>query len=483
MLSACEKEQVTTLYDALKIKGLSQDSRTVKEGYLFAALPGTTLDGRDFIEEAVKNGAKAILVPSGTECPDIVTDNNIPTIESHTPQKDLAALAAHFYRQRPENLYAVTGTNGKTSVAHFIRQLLSLKGKKAASLGTMGLQIEDDIYDTGMTTLDPIRLHETLRDSKEQGVTDLALEASSHGLDQDRLHGLSFKSAGFTNITQDHLDYHETMEKYFHAKSRLFIELLADDGIAIINADSPWSKELITLCEQRDITIYTYGENGKTIKVLNQKATEQGQILTIEMNGHTHEIALPLIGFFQGLNVLCAFLMADLEEDDLPLLTQIKAISGRMEWIARTPAGMHVYVDYAHTPDAITTVLHSARAHTEGELWCLFGCGGQRDATKRPLMGKAAASHADHIILTDDNPRDEDAASIRKQAKQGSPRAIEIADRRDAIAYGLENGKAGDIFIICGKGHENGQIIEGITYPFHDGDTVRNLLNQQSNQP
>ena len=482
MLSACEKEQVSNLYDALKITGLSQDSRTVQDGFLFAALPGHTLDGRDFIEDAIKKGAKAILAPAGTEYPECVTENNIPTIESHTPQKDLAALAAHFYGKRPENLYAVTGTNGKTSVAQFIGQLLSLKGKKAASLGTMGLKLDHEFIDTGMTTLDPIALHKTLRDVQEHAVTDLALEASSHGLDQDRLHGLSFKSAGFTNITQDHLDYHETMENYFQAKSRLFMELLAEDGVAVINADSQWSDALIQLCKQRHLTIHTYGKAGETIQILSQKATETGQIMTLKMNGNTHDISLPLIGFFQGMNVVCAFLMAGLSEEDLPLLSQLTAISGRMEWIAKTPAGTHVYIDYAHTPDAIETVLSSAKPHTQNELWCLFGCGGQRDATKRPLMGRAAATHADHVILTDDNPRDEDAAAIRKQAKQGSPSAIEIDDRREAIAYGLENGKDGDVFIICGKGHENGQIIQGITYPFHDGETVLSLLSQQSNQ-
>jgi UDP-N-acetylmuramoyl-L-alanyl-D-glutamate--2,6-diaminopimelate ligase len=453
------------------IRGVTQDSREVREGWLFAALPGTKMDGGKFIADAVRNGAAAVLAPAGLDAPE-----NIAFVATDNPRRDLSLAAAAFYRAQPKTIAAVTGTNGKTSTADFALQLWQALGLKAASLGTLGLRGGGPVRSGSMTTPDPVSLHATLADLAAAGIDHLAMEASSHGLDQYRLDGVKIAAAGFTNLTRDHLDYHSSMEDYFAAKARLFGEVLQPDGAAVLNADVPECEKLRRACEKRGVRVMTYGHKGTELKIEKRKPVPGGQELTLKILGKAYDLTLPLVGAFQAMNALCALglVLAEnpaLEEKAVAHLPELKGVPGRLQLVPGHPDGA-VYVDYAHTPDALENILPALRPHTAGRLICLVGCGGDRDPGKRPVMGRIAADLADLAIVTDDNPRSEDPAAIRaavmKGAREGKHEAIEIAGRRDAIRRAVAEIRDGDIAVLAGKGHEQGQIIGGKTEPFDD---------------
>jgi UDP-N-acetylmuramoyl-L-alanyl-D-glutamate--2,6-diaminopimelate ligase len=454
----------------VRFEGLASDSRDVKPGYLFAALPGTNTDGGAYIADAVARGAVAVLGR-----PDVAPrarELGIAFLPDENPRLRLAHLAAEFFREQPSLVAAVTGTNGKTSVAVFLRQIWAFDGTSAASLGTVGLITPAGEVALKHTTPDPIALHRLLAQLKRAGIDRLALEASSHGLDQYRLDGVRISAAAFTNITRDHLDYHASFENYLHAKLRLFTELVRDGGVAVVNADAHHAAEFCSAARERKLKLLTVGETGDTLKLVARYAHGDGQDLCVMFKGSARDVPLPLAGAFQASNALVAAALALAlevpEEQVFAALAQLRGAPGRLEKVAYAPSGAPVYVDYAHTPDALETVLLALRPHVRGRLHVIFGCGGDRDKGKRPLMGEAAAKHADVVIVTDDNPRGEDPALIRRDAWAGCPEAREIGDRAEAIAQGIVALHAGDVLVIAGKGHETGQIVGGEVRPFSD---------------
>jgi UDP-N-acetylmuramoyl-L-alanyl-D-glutamate--2,6-diaminopimelate ligase len=460
------------------ITGLTADSRRVAPGFLFAAIPGARADGRKFIADAVASGAVAVLAPAGTAWPPGVPPR--PLIEHAEPRRALALLAAAYAGPQPESIVAVTGTNGKTSTVDFIRQLFSLAGHKAASLGTLGVIAPGHDGGSGLTTPDPVALAETLAQLARQGVRHAALEASSHGLDQFRLDGVRLAAAGFSNLTRDHLDYHATLDAYRAAKLRLFAELLPVGAHAVVNADMDAATfdALRSIAARRRLDLRTVGEAGTWAKLLAATPLPHGQVISVATGGGEHRIELALPGRFQADNVLLAAALA--EATGLPgawdLLAQLRGVRGRMEFVARLPNGAAAYVDYAHTPDALGRLLLALRPHTQNRLIAVFGAGGDRDAGKRPLMGAAVARHADLAIVTDDNPRTENAASIRAQIMSACPGAREIGDRTAAIATALSDLGPGDVLVVAGKGHEQGQIVGHDVLPFDDAGTIRALV-------
>lgn len=466
----------------VEIRDLTSDSRRIHKGSLFAAVPGTRTDGRSFVSDAVKLGAVAVLAPPGTERPEA---ENLAWIEDENPRRLFSQMAARFYGKQPKNIVAVTGTNGKTSTVNFAYQIWQKLGLKGASLGTLGVRSDKIASAASMTTPDPVTLHAHLADLAASGITHLALEASSHGLHQYRLDGVKIKAAGFTNLTRDHLDYHSTMEDYLDAKVRLFNEILTADGVAVINADIPEAAQLITLCAERKIRCWTYGQKGNELKLLERTAVAQGQILKLELMGRRCTFTLPLVGAFQAMNVLCAVGLAiavdEKKLDDiLDVLPRLEGVPGRLELVPGHPKKAAVYVDYAHTPDALENILTSLRPHTDKRLICLFGCGGDRDCGKRPVMGQIAARCADVVIVTDDNPRSEEAEKIRAAILEGAPDAIEIAGRREAIRQAIALLEEGDILVIAGKGHEQGQIFADRVDPFDDVTEAHSAMQEAS---
>ncbi len=458
-----------------EICGLSSDSRTVGKGFLFAALPGARQDGRSFIDQAVAGGAVAVLAPQGTELKDY--DPPVALVTDENPRRRLALMAARFYGRQPETVAAVTGTNGKTSVAAFTRQIWQHAGWKAASLGTLGLEPARPDAPGSLTTPDPVELHRCLEALAEDGIDHLVLEASSHGLDQYRLDGVRVAAAAFTNLSRDHLDYHGDMAAYQAAKLRLFSDLLTAGGTAVLNADLPIFGELNALCVSRGVRVMTYGIAESDLRLMTQEPTAEGQRLRIDLLGRPATLELPLAGTFQATNVLAALGLAlatgVAPEVAIEAASRFQGVSGRIELVARTPAGGQVYVDYAHTPDALETVLVALRPHTEAELHVVFGCGGDRDRGKRPMMGKIAWRLADRVIVTDDNPRSEDPAAIRREILAAVPKAEEFADRGEAIASAMAALGPGDVLVIAGKGHESGQIVGDRVLPFNDRDVAR----------
>ena len=452
--------------------GLACDSREVKPGYLFAALPGTKTDGAAHVKDAVARGAVAIL--GRPEVADEARALGVRFIADENPRLALARRAASFYKAQPKVIAAVTGTKGKSSVVAFVREIWTALNKPAASLGTLGVVTAKGEIALRHTTPDPIEIHRLLARLKEDGIDHLALEASSHGLDQFRLDGVEIAAAAFTNITRDHMDYHGDFEHYLAAKLRLFGEVLRDDGIAVINADADHSDRFLAVAKARDLKLLTVGESGTTIQMLSCTGYADCQALCIAYGGHTHKVTLPLAGRFQASNALVAAgLVIGLGEDATKVfstLEQLKGAPGRLEKIAFAASGAPIYVDYAHTPDSLEKVLSAIRPHAKGRVHVIFGCGGDRDKGKRPLMGEVAAKFADVVILTDDNPRSEDAAAIRKQALVGAPGAREIADRAEAIRAGISALKSGDVLVIAGKGHETAQIVGNEIRPFSDRD-------------
>ena len=455
-----------------EFSGLASDSREVKPGYLFAALSGAKANGAAFISDAVKRGAVAVL--AAPEARADVEKLGVRFIADENPRLGLARFAAAYFGAQPEVVAAVTGTNGKTSVAVFLRQIWEQLGRKAASMGTIGVVTPTGEIELKHTTPDPIEVQRLMAKLKQDGVDHLALEASSHGLDQFRLDGVTVSAAGFTNITRDHLDYHATFEDYLAAKLRLFSQLVKDGGVAVVNVDADRSDAFVATANARGLKLFTVGEKGEDLKLVAREPHGDGQTLRIAHNGTLYNVALPLAGSFQAANALVAAGLAIGLGDDaakvLAALEKLKGAPGRLEKVAYAASGAPVYVDYAHTPDALETVLTAIRPHVANKLHVVFGCGGDRDKGKRPLMGKAASAFADDVIVTDDNPRSEDPATIRKEALAGAPSAREIGDRAEAIHAAIASLKAGDVLVIAGKGHESGQTIGNVVRPFLDKD-------------
>ena len=470
----------------IDISGLTADSRAVRDGYLFAALPGTQADGRQFIADAVKKGARAVLAPKGTEL-DAGIDAQL--VEAEDVRSAFARMAASFYGRQPAFVAAVTGTNGKTSVATFARQIWTAAGLQAASVGTLGLVPEIADSPGKLTTPDPEALHRCLAQLADRGVDRLAIEASSHGLDQARLDGLNVAAAAFTNLSQDHLDYHGTMQAYLAAKLQLFGHLLRADGTAVVNADSQYAAEVLETCRPRKLTAWTYGEAaGSDLRLASRQPTLAGQHLDLELFGESAQVQLPLVGKFQAMNALAALglvLASGLSRNAaLTAMAHLEGVPGRLQRVAETPAGGQVFVDYAHTPDALETVLQALRPHVGRRLICIFGCGGDRDRGKRPIMGEIAARLAEEAIVTDDNPRSEDPAAIRQEIMAAAPDAREVDDRARAISGAIADMAEGDLLLIAGKGHETGQIVGDQTLPFDDAEVARAAIAQlKAGQP
>jgi UDP-N-acetylmuramoyl-L-alanyl-D-glutamate--2,6-diaminopimelate ligase len=460
----------------LEIAGITADSRAVQPGFLFAALPGSVHDGRQFIDAAVAAGAVAVL--AGEAHPAAV-----PTITADNPRRTLAKLAARFYRLQPAAIAAVTGTNGKTSVASFTRQIWTRLGHRAAALGTLGLVAPDRPPQPTLTTPDPVALHALLAELAAEGVDHLAMEASSHGLDQYRLDGVALTAAAFTNLTRDHLDYHKTMEAYFAAKLRLFERVLPRQGCAVLNADSDAFPFLEAVCRRRDQRVISFGTGAADLALRDRRAAATGQDLTLSLFGTAEHVHLPVAGGFQALNALCALGLAigcgAESRAALAQLEHLEGVRGRLELAATAPSGAPIYVDYAHTPDALQTVLTALRPHAARALVVIFGCGGDRDPGKRPLMGEIAVRLADRVVVTDDNPRSEDPAAIRKAVLAGcagGTTVTEIGDRADAIFATVRSLQAGDVLVVAGKGHEQGQIVGDVVRPFDDARVAREAI-------
>ncbi len=465
-----------------QITALTADSRTVEPGALFAALVGSTHDGRAFIADAVAGGAVAVLAPSGTEPGAargaiLITDDN--------PRRRFALLAAALYQRQPEIVAAITGTNGKTSVAAFLRQIWTELGHRAASVGTLGVFGADGhaLEAPSLTTADPVTLHRTLAALADNGIDRLAMEASSHGLDQFRLDGVTLAAAAFTNVTRDHLDYHGTMESYRAAKLRLFEQLLPAGAPAIVRHEAPERPAIEAIAARRGLRLLTYGIDNGDVRCQRADISGIGWDLTLSVYGQSFETRVALPGGFQLENVLCAVALAIAcgadPEGAAATLPQLQAVPGRMEIAGRLDNGATVIIDYAHTPDALETVLLAMRPFAQGRLAVVFGCGGDRDPGKRPIMGEIAARLADRAIVTDDNPRSEEAARIRAAIMASCPGALEIGDRAEAIRAGVDALSPGDILVVAGKGHETGQIVAGRTLPFSDAEAVADALRHR----
>jgi len=459
-----------------EIRGLTQDSRQVQAGWLFAAIPGAKGDGRAYIQDAVSKGAVAILATPGTHIPP-----GVAFVSHENPRFVLSVMAARFYARQPEMIAAVTGTNGKTSTAIFTQQIWQALGYKAASIGTLGLRGDAGERYGSLTTPDPVTLHATLSSIAGAGVTHLAMEASSHGLDQHRLDHIKVKAAGFTNLTRDHLDYHSTMEEYQAAKVRLFGNVLMPGGVAVINADVPEFEFIKAACLRRNIRVWGYGVKGTELRLIERKALPGGQATTLEIFGKRYDLTIPLVGSFMLMNALCALGMvlgqdSARQDDAVAALATLQGAPGRLQLVPGHPKNAAVYVDYAHTPDALQNVLEALRPHTQNRLLCLVGCGGDRDPGKRPIMGKIAADLSDLAIITDDNPRTEDATKIRAAVMAGAPDAKEIGGRREAIQWAVAQLQEGDVLVLAGKGHEQGQIIGTTIEPFDDLVEAKNAI-------
>ena len=453
----------------VEIAGLAADSREVQPGYLFAALVGSRASGTDFIADAAARGAAAILAPEGID-PALVSGMKLVT--DPNPRRRLALMAARFYGAQPEVVACVTGTNGKTSVAEFTRQIWRECGRRAASLGTLGTRADGGEQPLQHTTPDPIALHRVLAELAADGIDHVALEASSHGLAQYRLDGVRVSAAAFTTFGRDHMDYHVDDDAYFAAKAGLFERVMAAGGTAVLNVDDQRVAGLAGRCRARGQRVLTFGAGGADVRLLTRCDSEVGQRLKVEIDGTTHEVALPLPGAFQAMNALAAVGLALATGVDaaaaVRALGSVEGVSGRLQRVAGHPAGAAIFVDYAHTPDALAAALRSVRPLVPRTLVVVFGCGGERDVGKRREMGEIAARIADRVIVTDDNPRREDPATIRRVILEASPGAVEIGDRAQAIRSAIEELGAGDGLLIAGKGHEREQIVGTRAIAFDD---------------
>ena len=463
------------------IAGMTANSQAVEPGFLFAALPGNRVDGRDFIADALARGAVAVLAPPGTSLPP--GDMPVPLLTTPEPRRQLAMLAARFYGGQPRIAAAVTGTNGKTSVAWFTRRIWEALGHQPAAMGTLGVT-GAGVPGTdggGLTTADPVTLHRDLKLLADNGIDHIVIEASSHGLEQARLDGVKFSAGAFTNLSRDHLDYHKTMDAYRAAKLRLFDSVLPPDATAVLNADSDDYAFFSSAARARGLRLIAYGRAATEIRIDRIEPLPTGQRLGLTLFGRGHEIMLQLPGAFQARNALCALGLAiacgDNAEAALAVLPTLNSPPGRLELVAHRANGAAIYVDYAHTPDALASVLGALRAHTAGRLAVLFGCGGDRDKGKRPQMGAIARDLADLTIVSDDNPRSESAATIRREILASCPAATEIGDRAEAIHHAISLLNPEDVLVIAGKGHETGQIVGDQVTPFDDAQIARAVVD------
>jgi UDP-N-acetylmuramoyl-L-alanyl-D-glutamate--2,6-diaminopimelate ligase len=454
-----------------EITGVTADSRKVRPGYLFAALPGSKVDGAEFAARAVDAGAAAVIAARDLGL-------SAPTVATPDPRRAYALAAAAYFGAQPKTVVAVTGTNGKTSVANFCRQIFARSGLRAGSMGTLGVRLtgpggfDEQVTPPGLTTPDAADVASLMAEAAARGVTHFAMEASSHGVDQRRLDGARLTAAGFLNLTQDHLDYHGTMGVYRAAKLRLFETLLPRGATAVLNADSDAYDVFAATAVTAGQTVFGVGEAGQALRLVERSLLPEGQRLKLELAGRPYELVLPLAGGFQASNALVAAglcLAAGLAADDvLAGLEALEGAPGRLQRVGAGPRGGEAYVDYAHTPDGLETMLTALRPHVRGKLIVVFGAGGDRDRGKRPLMGAVAARLADVAIVTDDNPRSEAPAAIRAEVLAGAEDAREIGDRRAAIRAAAAMLQGGDILVVAGKGHEQGQIVGGVTHPFDD---------------
>ncbi|MDN2580587.1 UDP-N-acetylmuramoyl-L-alanyl-D-glutamate--2,6-diaminopimelate ligase [Aquibium sp. ELW1220] len=450
------------------VEGITSDSRAVRPGYVFAALKGTRSDGMAFAADAVSRGAIAVIAAQDADGSGL----SVPLLRAGDPRRALALAAARFHGRQPETMVAVTGTSGKTSVAAFVRQIWAHAGKAAASIGTTGVVAPGRNEYGSLTTPDPVELHRLLAELAAAGVTHASMEASSHGLDQRRLDGVRLAAAGFTNLGRDHMDYHPTVEDYHAAKMRLFTELMPKGAPAVIFADDPWSDATIAAAAGAGLDVRTVGRKGTFLSLKRVEHERRRQRAEIEASGIIHEIVLPLAGDFQISNALVAAGLVISTGIDavtaLKALEHLEGAPGRLDLVGSTATGAPVYVDYAHKPEALENVLAAVRPFTTGRVVVVFGCGGDRDRGKRPIMGEIATRLADVAVVTDDNPRSEVAADIRAQIMAAAPGAIEIGDRRQAIREAVGMLCAGDTLVIAGKGHEVGQTVGSETHHFSD---------------
>ena len=452
-----------------QVTGFAIDNRKVAPGTVFGAFQGVRVNGEDFIPASIEAGAVAVVARPEAEVSGAIH------VADAEPRRAFAHLAAAFFTPVPEHIVAVTGTNGKTSCVEMTRQLWRMCGERAASIGTLGVTTPDESVSTGLTTPDIVTFLSNMSGLAREGVTHVAYEASSHGLDQFRNEGVPVAAAAFTNFSRDHLDYHGSMEAYFAAKMRLFDEVLKPGAAAIIwhgDDKSGWAQQAIEHAEKRELRVLTVGERGEFIRLHSRMPTQLGQMLEVEHDGVKRTIKLPLIGAYQAANALTSCALAIATGSDAGMVfeaaSRLQPVRGRLERAAISAKGAPVYVDYAHTPDALEAAIAALRPHVEGKLITVFGAGGDRDQGKRSEMGAAAASGSEVVIVTDDNPRGEDPGAIRAAVLDGAPGAIEIGDRREAIAEAIRRAEAEDIVLVAGKGHEQGQIIGS-------GDTMRIL--------
>jgi UDP-N-acetylmuramoyl-L-alanyl-D-glutamate--2,6-diaminopimelate ligase len=463
-------------FAALEVGGIASDSRRVKPGDLFVAVAGTKADGLAFVPQALANGAAAIMAEQAPAVPEHVAFVHVANV-----RRALALAAAAFFPRQPGTIAAVTGTSGKTSVAAFTRQIWAALGLQAASVGTVGVVSPKGETYGSLTTPDPIELHRTLDALAGEGVTHLALEASSHGLDQHRLDGVRIAAAAFTNLSRDHLDYHPTIEAYLAAKLRLFEDLVVPGGTAVIDVDDCYAGQVVAAAKKRGLEIVTVGVAGDAIKLICGAIDGFGQVVEIAHAGRMYKVKLPLVGAFQVQNAAVAAGLAIATGAEparvFAALDNLAGAKGRLE-LAGTHRGAPIFIDYAHKPDALKKALEALRPYTTGKLVVVFGAGGDRDAGKRPIMGRIAAENADRVIVTDDNPRSENPAAIRAAILAESAGATEIGDRAQAIRTAIGDLQKGDVLLIAGKGHETGQIIGAKVVPFSDHDAVAAALGE-----
>ena len=454
-----------------EVTGFAIDHRKVARGSVFGAFKGSLFNGEDFIAAAIDRGAVAVV--ARPEAP----VERVPHLADPEPRRLFAELAGRFYAPYPDTIVAVTGTNGKTSTVEMTRQIWRMLGHRSASIGTLGVTTADDQVKTGLTTPDIVTFLSNMAGLNRMGMSHVAYEASSHGLDQHRAEGVPLAAAAFTNFSRDHLDYHGTMEDYFEAKMRLFENLLPAGKPAVVWTDDPKSEEVIERAQLAGHQVLTVGRTGKTIRLVNQSPTPLGQALLLEYEERSIKLSLPLIGAYQAANVLVAagLAMATGSGFDrvFSAMQRVAPVRGRLERAVISRAGVPVYIDYAHTPDALDAAIAALRPHVDGRLITVFGAGGDRDQGKRPQMGEVATRLSDVVIVTDDNPRSEDPAKIRADIMAGASGATEVAGRREAIAEAIRTAKAGDIILVAGKGHETGQIVGDRVLPFDDALVAR----------
>jgi UDP-N-acetylmuramoyl-L-alanyl-D-glutamate--2,6-diaminopimelate ligase len=461
-------------HGALEIHGIASDSRAVKPGFVFVAVPGTKADGLAFVPAAVAAGAVAIVA----ERPPTLSEA-VACVQVGNARRALALVAAKFYARQPDTIAAITGTSGKTSVAAFTRQIWSILGQPAASVGTIGVVSPQGAIYGSLTTPDPIDLHRTLDRLAGEGVTHLAIEASSHGLDQHRLDGLRIAIGAFTNITRDHLDYHQTLEAYLRAKLILFERLVRKGGTAVIDVDHDLSEKFVAAAQARGLAVFSVGRRGDSIRLVDTQIDGFAQLMRLAHAKQEYQVRLPLVGGFQVENALVAagivIAAGGAPDAVFGALPALEGAKGRLERVGDKD-GAPVFVDYAHKPDALAKALEALRPYAKGRLVVVLGAGGDRDQGKRPLMGAIAAANADRVIVTDDNPRSEKPADIRAAIRAAAPESIEIGDRRAAITHAVRELAPGDVLLVAGKGHETGQIVGDKVLPFSDQEAVREAI-------